>query len=221
MASLELALLDGMNNGDAKRWIEFLVKKILRDHPEIWNIGCESPPANSSINTAYELLSGKSKLVETFFEKPLATDYESNAESSQEEMVDIVDETPEISFQKHRYSVPDVVVYVESFPGMFPLIVQAEGLKKSEGTDQNLKQMLNKLHFQDVVFGLMVTPAKYVLSAIIKKENKLLFGKTDIPNQLSKKVGSNFLLNVESIHLLHKYVYSILVWSSKTQCKFD
>ena len=67
----------------------------------------------------------------------------------------------------------------------------------------------------------MVTPVKYVLSAIIKKGNELLFVKTDLFIQLTKKVDSNYHLNVDSVHTLHKFIYSVLLWGTKTECKLD
>ena len=61
----------------------------------------------------------------------------------------------------------------------------------------------------------MVTPVKYVLSAIIKKGKELLFVKTDLFIQLTKKVDSSYHLNVDSVHTLQKFIYSVLLWGTK------
>ena len=71
VSSLELALKTSLMKGNAKQWLSFMARKILKDHPEIRNIAYKEPAYNSSFNTSYELLCGKNKLVETFFENPL------------------------------------------------------------------------------------------------------------------------------------------------------
>ena len=140
-----------MRNGEGKNWLTSLVTKIVKDHLEIQNIKSQEPPHHSGIINAVELMSITSELVETFWERPIDTESISSRGSSVKDVADTQDDTPEISVRKHK-CVPDFVVFLGSYPGMFPLVADIKGAKE-DGTNQNLEQMLSKLYFQDVIFG--------------------------------------------------------------------
>ena len=91
---------------------------------------------------------------------------------------------------------------------------------KKRWNKSELEADVEQTAFSRCSFGLMVIPGKYVMSAIIKKEGKLVFGTTEIPNKLAQKTADRFLLDVDAINQIHTYVYSVLTWSSKTACKF-
>ena len=212
-----------MRNGNAKSWITAMVAKLIKDHPELENIQSQEPSQENSIINAVEYLSATSEastLVETFWNKPI-DDMESvtSVSESGTEVVDVEDDTSNISIRKHR-PVPDFITYLRSYPGMFPLVVEIRP-SKQDGTEQNLERMLSKLFYQDAVLGLMVTPVKFVMSGIIKRKDELLFIKTDVFIQLTEEVDSEDHLDLYSLHVLHRYVYSVLLWGTKTQCKFN
>ena len=140
-----------MRNGEGKNWLTSLVAKIVKDHPEIQNIKSQEPPPHSGIINAVELMSITSELVETFWERPIDTESIPSRGSSVNDVADTQDDTPEISVRKHK-CVPDFVVFLGSYPGMFPLVADIKGAKE-DWTNQNLEQMLSKLYFQDVILG--------------------------------------------------------------------
>ena len=221
-ARLRIALQHNMKNGDAKAWLSCLFERLVEDHPEFKNMmNASAPPNSCSLVAPVEQLSGESDYVEPLWNKS-ADNLPVSCSASTQDVTDVEDHTPQLSWSK-SYCVPDFLIYMDSYPGLFPLVIEVKGLGE-DGTNENLMKMLSKLHFQDVVLGIMITPIKYILTAIIKTEKELHIVKADWDIDLcrTKMVTEKPVpLNVDSIHTLHKYVSSVLQWASKTRCKLD
>ena len=212
---------------EGKSWLASLFGAFLEDHPELrYDISHHVPSQYAGTSTVMEQLFSTTKatelgLVQTYWELPAhdsdSQSIGSSSESSPRREVDFPDASPELSIWRKR-PVPDFALFLDSFPGMFPLVAEVKA-SRYDGTEQNLEQMLSKLFFQDVIFGLMVTPVKYVLSCIIKEKGMLRFFKTDV-NRLTT-VADEIDLNMDSLYTFHKFIDSVILWGTKTQCKLN
>ena len=234
-----IAFQHNLKIGDAKVWLSCLFERLVKDHPEFKKLMKASEPRNPcSLVTPVEDISGKNEYVEPFWNKSADNVPPSSCSASVKGMAHVENHTSRLSWSKPHYVVPDFLVYMDSYPGVSSLVIEVKEHKEDD-TDQLLTQMLSKLHFQDVVFfqdavfGIMITPIRYIMTAIIKTETELHIVKADWDNDLSlikfgsKKSDTKFgskksvPLNVDSIHTLHKYISSVLQWASKTRCKLD
>ena len=228
---LQNALESNMMSGDAKLWLSCMFARLTKDHPELRKMRFTTPTTNSCFVNAVEMMYGKDGLIDLYWNAPpniyneLDDGNSCAASTTSTQNGAVQDHSTRLSRSGPSFVAPDFLAYLDSYPGVFPLVIEIKG-PKEEGINQNLKQMLSKLHFQDIVFGIMITPVKYVLTAIIKRKDGLHFVKTNVYRdlQLTKRVGSvhePYHLNVDALHTLHKYICSVLLWASKTRCKFN
>ena len=71
-------------------------------------------------------------------------------------------------FRKRHKIEPDVTCCLRDFPGIFPIVFEIKPAYQDEpGLNQNYEQMLSKMFFQDVVFGIVITPISFHLSVLL------------------------------------------------------
>ena len=224
-------------NGAAKNWLKHTFKQFIKDHPEWEHImDFDDTTHSSPCITPVEQLAGESKYVDPYWNKPVDNEplpwsshkSTSESESKTEELSgdDVEEHSSKLSWSKPSRVVPDFLIFMDSYPGVFPLVVEIKS--RDSGTNQNLKQMLSKMHFQDVVFGLMITPLKYALTAVIKTKGEIHVVRSDLvhlterenlKNPAPDKTKGPLPLDVDSVHTIYKYISSVLQWAYITRCK--
>lgn len=131
-------------------------------------------------------------------------------------------EHKKLAVQKASVVVPDVTWALPDFPGQFPLVfVLKPEDSLMEGMTQCFKQMLSKFHFQDVIFGIVLTPRHYVMLFAQKDQkeslirvylqNPIMFGEENDTENFS---AEKFLELVETL-------CKIMDWAGRTsgRCK--
>lgn len=114
--------------------------------------------------------------------------------------------------------VPDFCVLLSKFPGMFPLVIELKPAgQESEGFFQNVQQMLSKLFFQDVVFGMVISPKTYQLTVIMKIKGYIRFASTGAISLISSKANV-YKLDMDKPKSMCTFIYRVLKWALKTNC---
>ncbi|CAC5413836.1 unnamed protein product [Mytilus coruscus] len=121
---------------------------------------------------------------------------------------------------KKGTAVPDFCAALKHFPGVFPLVVQLKPARQeTQGIFPNVQQMLSKLFFQDVVFGLVISPRSFQMSVILKKEGSLRFASTNSVSLMNPLKDNE--LDMNNLNLMNTFVYQVLKWSTETQCSLE
>lgn len=176
------------------------------------------PPTNScSTNSIIEMISGdarsRSNEMWTVFDAPYSPDisYQSGGSTSSSQLFE---ENPAENVTRHTI-VPDFCIYQSDYPGVFPLVIELKPANEEfDGIYQNTQQMLSKLFFQDVVFGIVITTTGYHLSSIVKTSNGVLRQSRTLQH-LTKEGGE---LDVDQFKSMCNFVFSVLKWSDQTKC---
>ena len=221
--------------GKGELWLQMVWEQFKADHPE-WKhtILCEQPSLSSSTVTPVEQMFGEEEYVDPIWDNEVSNDRLScssfrlpSGSVAEEQELDPLLTTEhflQLTHEGPRRVVPDLVFSMDSYPGVFPLVVEIKS--RDSATDQIFKQMLSKMHFQDVVFGLTITPMVCGMCAIIKEEGHLHFIKSNFLN-LTEDSGKwpvpegSVSLDYESVRQIYKYIYSVLLWACKSKCKIS
>lgn len=119
---------------------------------------------------------------------------------------------------KRRIIVPDVCTALTCSPGIFPLVFDLKpGWKESDGYDQNIQQMISKLFFQDVIFGVVVSPRQYQLSVITKREGKIHIFSTATISLYTWKDGGHWGFIISALNKMCSFIYLALKWSCNSK----
>ncbi|CAC5364051.1 unnamed protein product [Mytilus coruscus] len=87
---------------------------------------------------------------------------------------------------------------------------------ESHGLVQNIQQMLSKLFFQDIVFGIVVSPRSFQLSVIIKKDKDLHFAST--PSMTFRGIQNPPKLDLKELNTMCTFIFRVLKWARKSKC---
>ncbi|XP_063440860.1 uncharacterized protein LOC134721651 [Mytilus trossulus] len=225
------ALKCDMKNGTAKAWMEQLVQKIVQTTGnDIDDVSCVAPSNHCSSSTIIESICGdlEDVMTQMEFNAPFVQarvgSMTSNLSSLSLESCSASSSTSaETGTSCNKVSkskvVPDLCVAIADDPGSFPLVVEMKpAYSEKEGYFQNISKLLSKLFFQDAVFGLVVTPRSYQMSAIVKHGNKLYYlDSPEIPFVFLDQNGKG-KLDLNSLNQLYTFINSVLKWAFKTRC---
>lgn len=206
-----------MNNGRAKNWIDLLIKILLKCLGSDDMCG-SATNRHDSINTTLETVLGDSD--DPFTQMEYNAPYSSNPSSTSSESSD-TESSPACIAQDRvtRHTiVPDYCVVLPDFPGIFPIVFELKPAhQESHALVQNIQQMLSKLFFQDVVFGIVVSPRSFQLSVIIKQGKDLNFASTN-NIYIYKNKNQVKTLDLGELNKMCTFIYRVLKWARKTKC---
>lgn len=125
--------------------------------------------------------------------------------------------------------VPDGCVGLSDKPGRYALVYEMKSANDLGNGKQNLKQMLSKMFFQDIIFGLTCSPLAYMIQVILKRKevdpktkepmNKLEILLSDpIPLSRVPPESDERLLVIENVNTLVLFLYNVMRWSDKNRC---
>ncbi|CAC5358680.1 unnamed protein product [Mytilus coruscus] len=227
VSSFKTALQTDMNNGRAENWIEVLMKILLTCLGSDDMCG-SATNRHDSINTALETVFGD--LDTSFTQIEYNAPYSSTPSSTSSSLSSLSSLNLESSetesspgcIEEHRVSrhtiVPDYCVVLPNFPGIFPIVFELKPAhRESHAIFQNIQQMLSKLFFQDVVFGVVVSPRLFQLSVIIKQGKDLHFASTN-SIYIYKNKNQVKTLDLGELNKMYTFIYRVLKWSRKTKC---
>ena len=129
------------------------------------------------------------------------------------------------SARNENIAVPDGVIALAQMPGSFALVYEAKSTKELGNGEQNLKQMLSRMFFQDIIFGVTCSPVAFVIQAVLKvrkegpETNELQIMTSGRIELLSLSHDDDALvLNVVNLNKLVLFIYNILKWCDKNRC---
>ncbi|XP_063433968.1 uncharacterized protein LOC134715607 isoform X2 [Mytilus trossulus] len=221
-----------MENGQAKMWIHELVRILLtclQSDNSKPNVKGFVPCLHDTTSTLVETIFGD--LESIFTQKQYDAPYirapsggPSNSSSllslsslNLESAKSAPDGTGDSTDTKHT-TVSDYCVALPDFPGVLLLVVElVPGYQELRAYGQITQKMLSKLFFQDVVFGLVVSPRSFQLFVIIKGEGNLHFVDTHCVSiiKLKNKVR---MLDVKRLNTMCTFIYQVIKWAWKTKC---
>ncbi|CAG2216144.1 unnamed protein product [Mytilus edulis] len=217
VSSFKTALQTDMNNGRAKNWIELLIKILLKCLGSDDMCG-SATNRHDSINTTLETVLGDSDA--PFTQMEFNAPYSSNPSSTSSESSETESSLgciEEDRVTRHTV-VPDYCVVLPDFPGIFPIVFELKPAhQESHALVQNIQQMLSKLFFQDVVFGIVVSPRSFQLSVIIKQGKDLHFASTN-NIYIYKNKNQVKTLDLGELNKMCTFIYLVLKWARKTKC---
>lgn len=239
LSAFKGALKCDMKNGQAKMWVEELVKTLLEClkvsklvNPDLY-LNIWSPARYCNTNTTVETMTGdlRNPTTQISFNAPCthdcSADQDLNLSSSSLESGKSESSTTSSRYSrcesksKKRIVVPDVCVSLTCSPGIFPLVFELmPAWEESKGYDQNIKQMISKLCFQDVIFGIVVSPRQYQLSVITKNKGEIHILSTATISLYTWKDGC-WNLNISALNKMCSFIYQALKWSIKTKCLLE
>ncbi|XP_063419369.1 uncharacterized protein LOC134702395 [Mytilus trossulus] len=230
VSSFKTALQTDMKNGRAKNWIEVLMKILLTCLGS--NDMCGSATnIHDSINTALETVFGDfdTPITQMEYNAPYSSTPSSTSSSllslSSLNLESSVAESSTGYLADHRVSrhtiVPDYCVVLPDFPGIFPIVFELKPAhRESHAIVQNIQQMLSKLFFQDVVFGIVVSPRLFQLSVIIKQGKDLHFASTN-NIYIYKSKNQAKILDLGELNKMCTFIYRVLKWAKTTKCRLE
>ncbi|CAC5387924.1 unnamed protein product [Mytilus coruscus] len=230
------ALRTDMKNGHAKMWIDELIKILLKcvGADGSADVSGFAPVQYDNTNTVMEIVFGDLDNSITQMEynaEPYFSSSFSNSSSlvsslsslnlESTRLTEAADLAPEVHpvhlSQPHKKVVPDFCVALPAFPGMFPLVFELKpAYQESHGLVQNIQQMLSKLFFQDIVFGIVVSPRSFQLSVIIKKDKDLHFAST--PSMTFRGIQNPPKLDLKELNTMCTFIFRVLKWARKSKC---
>ena len=216
ISKMSTALFADLRNGEGKRWVTSLVEELMK----VANISSGDmevlvPVISDRTNTSIEMIyAGKSSHeANRLFDRPYAPESIASPSSSLTSLLD------EETTSKSRLLVPDACVVLSDFPGSFPLVIELKPVQnESEGQKQNLQQMISKLFFQDVVFGITMTSVSFCVQAIIKTEVGILEFASSNVISLAEYSGNERCLCIENFNQLCRFIFNVLKWSNEHKC---
>ena len=221
ISKMSTALFADLRNGEGKRWVTKLVEELMK----VANISSGDmevlvPGISDRTNTSVEVIcAGKSsREANSLFDRPYAPESIASPSSS---LTSLLDE--ETTNKSRRLIVPDACVVLSEFPGSFPLVIELKPAhNETEGQKQNLQQMISKLFFQDIVFGITITSISFCVQAIIKREEVgiLEFASSNVIS-LAEYSGDERCLCIENFNQLCRFILNVLKWSNEHKCKLN
>ncbi|CAC5397472.1 unnamed protein product [Mytilus coruscus] len=228
VASFGAALKGDMKNELGKLWMTHLIDNLLHfiDDVKVSEVLC-CPPSNSC-DLEVELIYGDEDehITQTQFNVPYSSTPVGtfNHMSSHRRLSpNSYSEESSATFEgscsnvKKGTAVPDFCAALKYFPGVFPLVVELKPARQeTQGIFPNIQQMLSKLYFQDVVFGMVISPRSFQMSVILKKEKSLRFASTNSVSLMNPLKNNE--LDMENLNLMNTFVFQVLKWSTETLC---
>lgn len=231
VASFGAALKGDMKNGLGKLWMTHLIDNLLHiiDDVKVSEVLC-CPPSICCIpevELIYEDVDEhitqmqynaphSSTTVGTFNHMSLHGRLSTNSYSDESSVAS----EGSCSNIKKGTAVPDFCAALKSFPGVFPLVVELKPARQeTQGIFPNVQQMLSKLFFQDVVFGMVISPRSFQMSVILKKEGSLRFASTNSVSLMNPLKDNE--LDMKNLNLMNTFMYRVLKWSTETQCSLE
>ncbi|CAC5374883.1 unnamed protein product [Mytilus coruscus] len=231
VASFGAALKGDMKNELGKLWMTHLIDNLLHiiDNVKVSEVLC-CPPSNSC-NPEVELIYGdedehitKMQYTATHSSTPVGTFnlmslHKRISPNPYSEESSVTSEGSCFNVKKGT-AVPEFCAALKNFPGVFPLVVELKPARQeTQGIFPNVQQMLSKLFFQDVVFGMVISPRSFQMSVILKKEGSLRFASTNSVSLMNPLKDNE--LDMKNLNLMHTFVYQVLKWSMETQCSLE
>lgn len=215
-----------MKNGHAKEWLKQLIKVLLTclcdDKADIHSWApCPYENTNISMETIFGDLDDAVTQMEYNSAPCLSTSSSTSSSSLSSFNLESTRDTeaaeflPEFTRQDKKRIVPDFCISLPDFPGVFPLVLEIKpAYQETHGLVQNMQQMLSKLFFQDIVFGVVVSPTLFQLSVIIKKDKDLYFAST--PCMTFRGIHSN--LDLKELNTMCTFIFRVLKWTLTAKC---
>ena len=225
LSTLDVALKSDMKNGHAKLWLSELFKTLMSltkdfSSGDLMHLG---PSFHDNTNTQIEILYGdlENENTNLHYYEPYCASPQKKPPEPSIESISLFEDLPVQPVLVERFTlVPDYILMLSEFPGMFPLVVELKPRNKHPtGAIQNLEQMISKMFYQDVVFGLVVTPVNYILSMLIKKGNELKYFTTSgIALTTLGDTGYNLKLDTNNLNKMITFIFDVIRWSIKSKC---
>lgn len=218
-----------MTSGEGKWWIDKLLRSIIGSTEELSarSIALWAPCRYQNTNTIIEITRDNpdDALTQMLYNEPYnsmsSKDLHSSTSSLSTSSLRSTESDESLSTEKiaNRHKiVPDFIVGLLEPPGMFPLVFELQPASQdSQGISQNALQMLSKMFFQDVSFGVVVSPTSYSLSVMIKNGGSIEFAHIG-PIVTTTYQDKRFKLDLESLNDLCTFIYRVLIWSVKGKC---
>lgn len=220
-----------MTQGQGQWWMNELVKTIIHCSDDLsgFDVRCFSPSHSCKTNTVIEPISNESPVSSLHYRSPYSSDSPSivhslstlSSDSSREEPAASVDDFRGEDLAVRHTIVPDFCVMLPDFPGRFPLVVKLTPAQNgNKALEQNILQMLSKLFFQDVVFGMVISPTQFQLTVIIKKQGDVHFASTHSIPLIDYKDGVH-KLDLVNLNTMCTFIYRVLIWVKESHCMLE
>ncbi|XP_064645545.1 uncharacterized protein LOC135498942 [Lineus longissimus] len=209
--SLDRALFVNMGNGEAKKFIDHLLKsiQILANVPDSDIVYHESPVNNSYTNGKVQLVDVNDDLTWDD-DDPNSLELRRSRSRAASTLSDSADSVI-CDSQVHR-KVPDHIWYLHEYPGYFVLNVECKPFHSYSARVQCIHQMLTQMHFQNSAFGLLISKQAWTLIFIRKS------GEALVMNEITEDFeDSDQKFIVENLKLLCSWLYRILDYRMKCQ----
>ena len=212
-----------MSNGEGKDWLVYLVNFMTYcgDLPS-YVFNTVAPSIHSRSNTTLEMIYFADENIDAddVFSSPITEIALASPPPSNSLSISFKEDPFGQVFRRRHKVVPDVTCYLPDFPGMFPIVFEIKpAYKDRPALTQNYKQMLSKMFFQDVIFGIVITPISFHLSVLLKKNSILhLFRTRKKLTTYQDLVG---ILDMGKLNILLAFIYSALKWSLKSKCLLE
>ncbi|XP_033729634.1 uncharacterized protein LOC117318788 [Pecten maximus] len=221
LTTFETALKCDMRKGEAKTWMTKMVELMKSGTDEALRVVLTLEPSlHDNTNTELEVINGDQH--EDFQNLFLPYNQPLKSSSAASDLFEDSEDSEENISKIHRFTVvPDFCVLLPDYPGVFPLVTEMKSANcELQGLTRNIGQLLSKMHFQDIVFGVVITPTAYILSVIRKsdKTNELLFQRAVVDLTTVDSDG-NLTLNLNNFKELCTFVYRVLKLSLLTKCQ--